>query len=375
MRILHVTDCYLPRLGGIEMHVSDLASRQQADGHDVTVLTREAGGSLDGPVPVDRLRCGPLALGAHKDVDRLVAMDGVDVVHAHLSVASPLSWTALRAARHVATVATVHSVIPDAPTLLRSALAVSRFPADTVAFTAVSEVAAAPWRHAMGDRMPVRVLHNGIDPDVWATAHAPRNPDVFTVVSVGRFARRKRQRALVDVLADLRRRLPADMVMRAVLVGDGPQLRAVRNDIERCGLAAQVELPGALTRSQIREVLAGADVFVSPALLESFGIAALEARCAGVPVVAMSQGGAEEFVKHGREGLLVHDDAQMADALLELATSPGLRDRIAHHNLTTAPPMTWTSVLAQHEEVYLQALARVGQPEAHRRLGSALHSS
>src|SRR3954466_9210467 len=39
MRILHVSDAYLPKQGGIEVQVSDLARRQVEVGHDVTVLT------------------------------------------------------------------------------------------------------------------------------------------------------------------------------------------------------------------------------------------------------------------------------------------------------------------------------------------------
>ena len=39
MRILHVTDAYLPRLGGIEMHVHDLAQAQAAAGDDVDIIT------------------------------------------------------------------------------------------------------------------------------------------------------------------------------------------------------------------------------------------------------------------------------------------------------------------------------------------------
>ena len=38
-RILHVTDYYRPKVGGIEMFVEELAARQSAAGHDVTVLT------------------------------------------------------------------------------------------------------------------------------------------------------------------------------------------------------------------------------------------------------------------------------------------------------------------------------------------------
>ena len=59
MRIAHVTDFYLPRLGGIEMHVSDLAARQVALGHEVTVVTSspsEGTSAAEGGPDVVRLR-------------------------------------------------------------------------------------------------------------------------------------------------------------------------------------------------------------------------------------------------------------------------------------------------------------------------------
>ena len=44
MRIAHVTDVYLPRLGGVELQVHDLAERQRAAGHETVVLTTTPGG-------------------------------------------------------------------------------------------------------------------------------------------------------------------------------------------------------------------------------------------------------------------------------------------------------------------------------------------
>jgi hypothetical protein len=49
MRILHVTDAYLPKQGGIEVQVHDLAQRQLSAGHDVGVMTRAA--EQDEPEP------------------------------------------------------------------------------------------------------------------------------------------------------------------------------------------------------------------------------------------------------------------------------------------------------------------------------------
>ncbi|AXT84652.1 glycosyl transferase [Aeromicrobium sp. A1-2] len=374
MRILHVTDCFLPRLGGIEMHVNDLATRQAAAGHDVAVLTRTSGTDSDDqrPFAVERLSCGPLALGTRGRVQDLRTELGIDVVHAHLSVASPLAWTAVRAVGGTTpTLATVHSVVPDVPALVRSGVVLTGFPSSSATFTAVSEAAAAPWRRAMGERMPVHILPNGIDPEEWACRHV--GPDnVFTVVSVGRFARRKRQRSLVATLARVRAELPASQRLRAVIVGDGDQMHAVRDDARRLGLADVIELPGALTRDQIKTVLAQADTFAAPATLESFGIAALEARCAGVPVVAMRQGGTGEFVRDDREGLLVRNDDEMADALLRLATDRPLRHRIAEHNRSTLPDMAWPAVLARHEVLYQRAVSRIDRERVPRRLGSMI---
>lgn len=360
MRILHVTDCYLPRLGGIEMHVSDLAARQTAAGHQVSVLTRTPPDTAyrddASPIRVERLDCGPLALGAGRDILRYVEREHVDLLHAHLSVASPLASTALRGAHAYPSVATVHSVVPDSPDLLRAAAAWAGLPTESVTFTAVSEVAATPWRRAFGDRMPVLVLPNGIDPGAWAAPHVTAADADFVVVSVGRFARRKRPLALIPMLAALRRGLPQTRI-RAVLVGDGPQLPKLRREVSRWGLDEVVELPGRLTRAQIKQVLQRADAYLAPAVLESFGIAALEARCAGVPVVAMAQGGAGEFIDDGREGFLVSGDAEMTEAMTRLARDPALRRHMREHNATTRPPVSWPEVLTLHDHVYALATA------------------
>ncbi|MGB3829902.1 MAG: glycosyltransferase family 4 protein [Ornithinimicrobium sp.] len=360
MRILHVTDCYLPRLGGIEMHINDLATRQAAAGHQVTVMTRTRpgpDGDTAGPVPVERLACGPLALGTGHDISDYVRGHHVDLVHAHLSVASPLGWAALRGARSYPAVATVHSVVPDAPELLRTTARLTGIPLPSVTFTTVSEVAAAPWRRAFGERMPVRVLPNGIDPEDWAGPHITSPNNTFTVVSVGRFAPRKRLEALLPILVALRAHLP-EMRLRAILVGDGPQLPKLRRDVRLWGLDDVVELPGKLTRPQIKDILHRADVYLAPATLESFGIAALEARCAGVPVIAMAQGGAGEFIDHGLEGFLVKDDHGLFETTLRLARDPDLRRRIHEHNAATRPPVAWPEVLTLHDNAYTVAGAR-----------------
>jgi glycosyltransferase involved in cell wall biosynthesis len=130
--------------------------------------------------------------------------------------------------------------------------------------------------------------------------------------------------------------------------------------MSRHGLTGWVELTGRLDRDQLRDVYRRADVFVAPARLESFGIAALEARTAGLPVVAMARAGIREFVLPEVEGLLADGDRGMAAAITRLAVDASLRTSIAAHNRAVLPSMTWPSVLERCEAAYRRAGSLVG---------------
>jgi len=228
----------------------------------------------------------------------------------------------------------------------------SRWP---VAFTAVSELVAAEISPLLDDR-PVPVLPNGIEPSAWIPRDPVPAPGVFRVVSSMRLVRRKRPRALVDMMALLRDRLHPGMRLEARILGRGTERDALRRLIAARGLEAVVELCGRVSHEEMRDVYARSDVFVMPSLEESFGIAALEARAAGLPVVAMRGTGPASFIRDGLEGLLADSDAAMVAALVRLARDPALRLRIAQHNHTTPAPYAWNDVLALHLETYASTL-------------------
>jgi glycosyltransferase involved in cell wall biosynthesis len=123
-----------------------------------------------------------------------------------------------------------------------------------------------------------------------------------------------------------------------------------------------VTLTGPLSRPQIRGCFARADLFVAPATLESFGIAALEARCAGLPVVARSQSGIGDFLVDGRDGRLVDSDAAMVRTLTELASDPTQRAAIAARSRFSPPPVTWEDVMGRTFEAYSAAAQLAGRP-------------
>lgn len=387
MRITHVTDSYLPLLGGIETQVARLAGRQAAAGHDVEVVTttpgprgpgvgseRDADGvvvhriaaTVPGGFPVHPRSTTHLAAylrEAHAGGRR------PDVVHLHMGVLAPTVQLALRPVTRLGlpAVLTVHSVWgrwEHAFAALDRAVRWSRWP---VQWSAVSELTAAPLRRVLAASgldaatvdSRVSVLGNGIDVEAWRLPRTERHERAegkeVHVVSATRFAPRKRVLPLIEAVADAVRRAPGGLV--ATIGGDGPQLDEARRLVRAMGLSDVVRLVGRLTPVELQRLYMRADVFVAPAVQDAFGIAALEAQAAGLAVVSRSQSGVAERLVDGRDALLVDDDAAMADALVRLVEEPELLDRIIEHNRTAELPLSWPRVLADTEEAYRRAAA------------------
>jgi glycosyltransferase involved in cell wall biosynthesis len=362
VKVAHVSDFYLPRLGGIETHVSDLTELQRAQGHDVQIITSTPGpqdshvrrvtqafrrpGALH-PLAV------PAGLRALSDLD-------VDVVHAHLGVASPLAFFLARAAARagIPTLVTVHSMWAGVRPIMSTMDTIGGWSRLPITWSAVSEAAAAPVRRVLPAGTEIRVLANGIDQDQWRLPVAPNRPGELVLVAVMRLASRKRPLPLLRIVHQAQETLERQgdkTRLRLLVAGDGPRQEAMETYLRRHAMSESVTLLGRLGRLEIRRVLGASHVFLAPADLESFGIAALEARCAGLPVVAKAASGVSEFVRHEREGLLCGSDSDMADAVVRLVRDAGLRRRIAAHNRTADCPFGWETLLQSTEAAYTAA--------------------
>src|SRR3954468_1881939 len=236
MRVLHLSDCYLPRLGGIETQVHGLARRQRAAGIDAQVVTATPRARHDrtdsevvDDVPVHRVTVDlPYELPVHprpgREVLRVVRDGGFDVVHAHLGVVAPFAQGAMpaRVRAGVPLVVTVHSLWGPATPLLRAVDLVTGWGRWPAVFTAVSDVAARPVRSVLRGHAEVGVLPNGIDAGAWRVDPVPGPTGEVLLVSAMRLAPRKRPLPLLRVLDDVRRRVPPSVTLRAVIAGEGP---------------------------------------------------------------------------------------------------------------------------------------------------------
>ena len=378
-----LTDCYPPRLGGIESQVRDLSRHLVAAGHEVEVFTAtagpggERGGATsrgDDGVTVHRLAIRlpggiPVNPFAPPEVRRRLDAGRFDVAHAHLGVVSPFATDLVRVAlgAGLPVTATFHCVIDRSASVMRALGHLARWSRRGVALNAVSRTAANRVAAVAGDAR-VEVVPNGVDVAWWREgADADRDdagdpargsaPRPVHVVSAMRLAARKRPLATLSVLRGARSILDPDVPLRATIVGEGPQRRVMERYLRTRGMD-WVELPGRVDREGLRRLHRSADAYLTSARLEAFGIAALEGRAAGLPVIAPRGTGVDDFVTDGVEGLLAESDVLLAGALAHLAGDPALRHRIRAHNLAVPPAQDWDGVVAATLGEYHRAGAR-----------------
>jgi len=360
------------------MQVADLARALQARGIEVVILTTTPG---DASLPGIRVQRISSAVWPGTDLavsPRLIgkfqaafAAGRFDVIHTHISVISPAAYAAILAAQRLRlpVVATFHSLLLGTAHVLRAVDLLWRWSQWPLVVSGVSGKVAENLRRA-APGLAVEVLPNGVDPSFWAAPAVPRRQteDRIVAVSAMRLSPKKRPCALLRafrIARDLGRAAGKQMIL--YVAGDGPERRMLERYRKNYGLANDIVFSGKLSRQALASLYREAHLFVMPSIRESFGIAVLEARCAGLPVIALKASGATEFLRDGETALLADNDEQLALFWAQLAIDDQLRNRLSGTDDFVAR-FAWPAVAEQHVRAYSRAAELV------RSDGSALNS-
>jgi N-acetyl-alpha-D-glucosaminyl L-malate synthase BshA len=172
----------------------------------------------------------------------------------------------------------------------------------------------------------IEVIHNFIDPDVYdRTKQTPGlagqvDPNTRVLMHISNFRAVKRVKDVIQIFARVQKQIPSILVM----VGDGPDRGEAESEARELGLNDKVFFLGKI--DAVAPLLAGADLFLLPSGVESFGLSALEALACGVPVVGTMAGGLPEVVRQNETGVLcaVGDVEGMSEAAIAILAD---RDR------------------------------------------------
>ena len=179
--------------------------------------------------------------------------------------------------------------------------------------------------------------------------------DVPLIGTVGRLTEQKGHSFLLAAVPLVLNEIPQ---AHFLIIGDGELSDNLRYQTQTLGITHRVTFAG--SRSDIEEILACLDLFVSSSLWEGLPTAILESMAAGVPVVATDIPGTRELVKNRYSGWLVPpgDSVALAKAILEALENPHLRIEFAYRAQQIARSFSIGSIADEYEKILL-SLERV----------------
>ena len=362
MHVLHVIDSLV--LGGAEVLVKDLAPRMRARGIDFEILVLRHTGSpveiavRESGVPV--YNTGLKNLYSPMQIVKVAGVvDRYDVVHvqlfpAQLWVAAVFAWR-----RRLA-----HLITTEVGTWNGRRKHRWLRPLDSWMYKQYEVVVCNSqgtveelkrWCPTTAPKL--RVINNGISLREFETA-SPANLETEVkaglpkLVFVARFCAPKDHATLLRAIT----KVPNAQL---VFVGDGPLRPQMEQIAKSLGVAERVSFLG--RRTDVAHVLKACDIYVHSADAEGFGIAAVEAMAAGLPVIVSDVPGLAEVVEGAGMVFPKGDDETLARELRGLIASPGRRRQMSRASSERAQHFGIDRIVDEYIDLYRSALGRPPQ--------------
>lgn len=164
----------------------------------------------------------------------------------------------------------------------------------------------------------IQVIPNGADVLHLVPAEIELNKPP-QLVFAGRFVPQKNPIIIVKILSQLK-----DLNWTCSMLGDGPMLADIKQEITKQGMSERFNLPGWVTPDEVLHQFSKSDILFMPSSSEGLPVVGVQALAKGLAIVASRIGGFIDLVDHARNGYLieVQDETAFSQALRELISRP-----------------------------------------------------
>jgi L-malate glycosyltransferase len=328
--------CY-PTFGGSGVLATELGKALAQKNHQVHFITYQQPVRLNGFIPnifYHEVQVPPYPLFDYPPYETALASTMVDVIRnnnldlLHVHYAIPHASAAYVAKQilkqqsiQIPVITTLHGTditLVGRDKMYAPVVAFSINQSDAI--TAVSKNLRDETYKIFNIEKEIEVIFNFVDVqrftrkpiDAFKKVIAPNGERILLHAS--NFRKIKRVEDVVQIFYNVNKELPS----RLLFVGDGPERQSAEQLCRKLNVCDQVQFVG--KQEQMEDILAIADLFLLPSEYESFGLAALEAMAAGVPVVSTNVGGLSEIIVPGVTGYMsnVRDIESMTSQALEI---------------------------------------------------------
>jgi glycosyltransferase involved in cell wall biosynthesis len=378
MKVAFFTDTFLPFITGVSVAVWDLARSLADRGHEIHVIAPiPKGYRYEHPnvefVHVRSISAGLIYPGFrfaspfNERIHRYAKEERFDLIHYHTPLFLGRLAMAVARRRGLPLIGTYHTSVDSREYRAHWKMHHGLFDKGMKSYidffyrrcdlVSVPSSAYAEEVQALGLRYPTRVISNGIDlkkfPDVDPQEIRDRYPGKI-VLSVGRVAREKNLMFLLEAWPNLQEEA------HLIIIGGGPMESEVRQYTKDQGLK-NIHFLGMIPHEDL--ILSGyhraADVFVMTSMIETQGLALMEAQAAGLVAVGINAGGTKDLIIDGGNGFLIEPDDQdgFVEAIRTVLHDDTLRDRMRDATLLEIQRHDLRNVAREWEEVYRELLA------------------
>jgi L-malate glycosyltransferase len=366
--------CY-PTFGGSGVLATELGKALADKGHNVHFITYQQPVRLGGfhtNIFYHEVRVPTYPLFDYPPYETALASTMVDVIinndiellHVHYAI--PHAAAAFMAkqilakqGKHIPVITTLHGTDITLVGRDKTYSPVVTFSMnESDALTAVSENLKEETYNNFAIEKNIEVIHNFVDVkrfhkkpvDAFKKLIAPKGEKI--ILHASNFRKIKRVDDVVRMFLLLNEKMPAKLL----LLGDGPERPYVESICRDCTLLDSIKFLG--KQEQMEEILPIADLFVLPSEYESFGLAALEAMAAEVPVIATNVGGLPEIIINGYCGYLsnVGDITDMCNKALLIFKDEATTKQFKTNALAQAKKFDISTIVPKYEALYNQVV-------------------
>ncbi len=222
------------------------------------------------------------------------------------------------------------------------------------AITAVSKNLRDETYHSFAIEKEIEVIYNFIDVkrfdkkplDAFKKVLAPNGERIIAHAS--NFRKVKRVNDIIHIFANIAKEVPSKLLM----VGDGPDRPDAEALCRELNICDDVRFLG--KQQEMEEILAISDLFILTSEYESFGLSALEAMAAGVPVLSTNAGGLPEINIHGETGYMaaLGDVATLSKLGTALLKNEEQLNKMKQHAKKQAMKFDIHHIVPLYEELY-----------------------
>jgi N-acetyl-alpha-D-glucosaminyl L-malate synthase BshA len=362
--------CY-PTFGGSGVLATELGKALAQKGHMVHFITYQQPVRLNGFIPnifYHEVQVPTYPLFDYPPYETALASAMVDVIKnndldlLHVHYAIPHASAAYMAKRilekegkHIPVITTLHGTditLVGRDKTYAPVVAFSINQSDGI--TAVSENLRDETNKIFTIEKEIEVIYNFVDVarftrkpiDAFRKVIAPNGERILLHAS--NFRKIKRVQDVVKIFHEVHKQLPSKLLF----VGDGPERQMAEELSRSLDVVDDVRFVG--KQEQMEDILAIADLFLLTSDYESFGLAALEAMAAGVPVVSTNAGGLKEIMLQGETGYMadIGDIEAMSKFALKILQNDEILQTFKTNAAEHAKKYDISNIIPIYEKLY-----------------------